>query len=228
LLTTPNDIEHEQQPAKGKINWDLVTNQTQDLTDYLRAKMFPKRYPPLVATNADKTNGFGVKIYYLMPGEVEESAALDNSNYTNNISIVTRINYKGKVLLIMGDMMKDGTKEILNVTDLGSDLEKYGVDFLIAPHHGLRSSFSTDLFRAMKGGKTRQLNIISERPTNRGSQEIVDERYGLSDYCKGCSVLINSRFENKRKVRTSVFGHVKIRIKRNGDFTITTGDLALR
>ena len=38
-----------------------------------------------------------------------------------------------------------------------------GVDFLICPHHGLKSSFSVDLFSSMKDGKTNKLNLMEHR-----------------------------------------------------------------
>jgi len=98
LLTVPNDIEHKKQLQKGKINWDLVTNQSDELTDYLRKKMFPDRASSLRATQDDKSDGFVFKIYYLLPGTCEEDPELLKANYTNNLSIMARLNYKGKVL----------------------------------------------------------------------------------------------------------------------------------
>ena len=97
---------------------------------------------------------------YLLPGICEDNEDLEKANYTNNISIMARLNFKGKIFLFCGDIMKDGMTKILNTNKtLNSDLSTYGIDFLIAPHHGLRSSFSTDLFSTMKGNKTLCLNI---------------------------------------------------------------------
>ena len=33
LLTVPNDIDHKEQPPKAKVNWDLITNQSDELTN---------------------------------------------------------------------------------------------------------------------------------------------------------------------------------------------------
>ena len=41
-------------------------------------------------------------------------------------------------------------------------LNNDGVDYLVAPHHGLQTSFSEYLFQNIKGNKVR-LNIISEK-----------------------------------------------------------------
>ena len=228
LLTTPNDITHQNQPAKGKINWGLVTNPSDELTNYLRKNMLPGRQPPLKATEDDKNQGFVFKIYYLLPGICEESDDLKKTNYTNNISIISRLNYKGNVVLFTGDMMKDGMKKIISIKNkFRLDLAKYGVDFLIAPHHGLRSSFSTDLFNSMKGNKTRKLNIIPERQTPKDSNEIVDTRYSDSSYSGGFPVVINGKRERKRMLKTSGVGHIRIDLFENKESRVFAGPNAL-
>lgn len=228
LLTVPNDVSHANQPDKGKVNWNLVTNPSDDLTNYLRRNMFSGRTPPLRATGDDKTKGFVFKIYYLLPGICEDSKDLGKANYSNNISIMARLNFKGNVFLFCGDMMKDGMTKILNTTKtLTSDLSKYGVDFLITPHHGLRSSFSTELFSTMKGNRTRCLNIISEKPTKEGSNEIVDNRYRDKKYSGGHDVLINGKKERKRQLRTSAVGHIRINLYESGRVLVSTGKNAL-
>lgn len=228
LLTVPNDVDKPNQPPKGKVNWDLVTNQSDELTNYLRKKMFPNRTPPLRATQDDKTKGFVFEIYYLLPGLCEDSDDLKKMNYTNNISIMSRLNFKGKVILFCGDMMKDGMSKVLNSNKtLSSSLAKYGVDFLIAPHHGMRSSFPTELFSAMKDGKTRCLNIISEKPTKKESNEIVDNRYGDKAYSGGHDVFINDKKERKRRIRTSAVGHIRITLFESGRAIVVTGNNAL-
>lgn len=228
LFTTPNDIDHEDQPRHGKINWSLVTNPSDDLTKILRNKMFPRRQPPLKATKDDKTKGFVFKIYYLLPGICETDSELKKANYTNNCSIMARLNYRGNVVLFCGDMMKDGMAKIIKSDSaLKNDLMKYGVDFLITPHHGLRSAFSTDLFTTIKGNKTRGLNIIPEKPTKDGSNEIVDTRYGSSNYCKGHIVLNKGKRHRKNMLKTSTFGHIRIDIFANKQTRVVSGDNAL-
>lgn len=231
LLTTPNNIDHQDQPKYGKINWSLVTNPTDDLTKILRNDMLPRRQPPLRATKDDNANGFFFKIYYLLPGVCETDSELQKANYTNNCSIMARLNYKGKVVLFCGDMMKDGmTKIIKSDSAFKNDLIKYGVDFLIAPHHGLRSSFSTELFSTIKGNKTRGLNIniIPEKPTKEGSNEIVDTRYGSADYCKGHIVLNKGKRHTIKILKTSTFGHIRIDLLENKQTRVIAGDNAFK
>lgn len=226
LITVPND--NNPQDQKMKIDWERIDNQSQDLTKYLREKLLKGRQPPLRPATDDGSDGFVFKIYYLPPGDCVDNENLDNSNYTNNVSIVARLNYKGRVTLFGGDMMKDGMSELLGSdVNFKNDLDKFGVDFFIAPHHGLRSSFSTDVFSAMKGSKS-SLNIISEKQTKGDSNQIVDERYSYEDYSSGHEVHINGKREKKRKIRTSKVGHIRISIFENGKTVVDTGEDCLR
>jgi len=206
-----------------------VDNPTDELTKVLRNKMFLRRKPPLRATKDDSTKDFIFKIYYLLPGVCEKDSELKKANYTNNCSVMARLNYKGKVVLFCGDIMKDGMAKIIksNAT-FKNDLMKYGVDFLITPHHGLRSSFSIDLFSTIRGNKTRGLNIIPEKPTKEGSNEIVDSRYGSSNYCKGHIVLNKGKKYRKNMLKTSTFGHIRIDLLENKQTRVAAGDNALR
>lgn len=220
LLTVPND--NDPQDKKYKINWERIKNPNEELTNYLRKKMLPGRTPPLKATR-ESTKGFNFEIHHLAPEICENDEAIATANYPNNISILARLNYKGNVVLFSGDMMKDGMKKIIETTSFGQRLKHAGVSFLVVPHHGLRSSFSVDLFNAMKGGKP-ALNIISEKPTKSDSNEIVDTRYGDPDYANGHKVIIGGKSVQKRKLRTSAVGHIHIRLFEDGRRLVTTGD----
>lgn len=220
LITVPND--NDQQDSIYKVNWDRIQNPDDDLTNYLRDEVLPGRTPPLKATT-ESTEGFYFEIHHLTPDTCENDKDLSVCNYPNNISIMARVNYKGKVVLFAGDIMKDGMKKLIDTTSFGKRLKDIGVTFLVAPHHGLRSSFSVDFFSAMKNGKP-ALNIISEKPTKADSNEIVDDRYGKEEYASGHKVFIDGKSEQKRKLRTSKVGHVHIRIFEDGNTVVTTGD----
>lgn len=225
LLTTPND--NEGQDDDMKINWSLIENPSDDLTAYLRKNMISGRTPPLRATGEDNSDGFVFKIYFLKPRVCEEDCDLLKSNYPNNVSIVARLNYRGKTMLFCGDMMKDGMEKLLSLDrNFREDLNKYGVDFLIAPHHGLRSSFSTKLFSHIRGGKSK-LNIVSEKPTKADSNQITDDRYGHRDYSAGHVVYVDGKRELRRKLRTSAVGHIKIILDDPKNSIVRTGDKVL-
>lgn len=174
-ITCPND--NQGQDEKFKINWELI-----DDNDNVRTlrNMLKNRYPPLVSVN--EQNEF---IFYILPKTVENNTELSNESYCNNISIAVYVNINGTKVLIPGDLQKAGMEYLIN-----SDINFYnklreGVDILIAPHHGLRSSFSTVMFDTIKGKKTRCINIISEKPTTTDSTRQVDSRYSTGDYCEG-------------------------------------------
>jgi hypothetical protein len=79
----------------------------------------------------------------------------------------------------------------------------------------------------MKGNKTRGLNLIPEKPTKEGSNEIVDSRYGSSNYCSGHMVLNKGKRHRKNMLKTSTFGHIRIDLFENKQTRIVTGDSAL-
>lgn len=84
----------------------------------------------------------------------------------------------------------------------------WGVDYLVAPHHGLATSFPECLFQELKGGKTR-LNIISEKIRTSDSAENrsdVDGRYYSSDYSTAGNDL------KQNAVKTSM-GHIVINLE---------------
>ena len=103
-------------------------------------------------------------------------------------------------------MLKEGMQYLIdNNMNFKNYLSNDGVDYLIAPHHGLQTSFSEYLFQTMSGNKTR-LNIISEKVREADSDENrsdVDSRYYSSDYSTGKNSL------NQNAVKTSS-GHIVI------------------
>jgi beta-lactamase superfamily II metal-dependent hydrolase len=200
LLTCPNDDKGMKE--NEKINWMLFEKNPN--IDILK-KMLVDRRPPLKATNPQ--NEF---IYYLPPKEIECEKKLtsEGETYCNNISIVTYIRINGSKILLPGDIMKNGMELIIKKNSSMRNKLEEGVDVLIAPHHGLRSSFSTFLFSHMKNMKTRCLNIISEKQTIEGSDRQVDSRYSSQDYCDG----VNNLSTNSGKVfqRKTSGGHIFI------------------
>ena len=118
-------------------------------------------------------------IYYLTPEYCYNEPDL-KASYANNISIAIYIRVGDKTVLFPGDLMKTGMSNLINTNgQFKYNLNRDGVDYLIAPHHGLQTSFSQDLFDNITGNKTR-LNIISEKTRSTESLENrsnVDTRY---------------------------------------------------
>ncbi|WP_373827734.1 MBL fold metallo-hydrolase [Bacteroides heparinolyticus] len=177
LYTTPNDLTMGWDAHRKNVNWDLVDDPDGD--DVKKVKeVYEGRHLPLTVCLPTK-----MTLGYMYPGDVEDNETLTNESYTNNISLVLYI-HAGYKILFAADVQKEGMKRLL---EDDKELKKkigQGVDFLVCPHHGLRSSFSVELFDAMKDGKTKKLNIVSEKSATDDKRK-VDSRYSSTDYCEG-------------------------------------------
>ena len=167
------------------------------------------RNPPLAVTDPYK-----MTLAYLYPKAVEDDATLDSESYTNNVSLAVYINDRYSILF-PGDLQKEGMKALLNGTTknkqgktLKNKLQTFGVDFLVTPHHGLRSSFSTALFDAIKGHKTHKLNIVPEKPNTKDDARQIDSRYASTDYCEAVNNL--STKDSPACQRKTSNGHIYI------------------
>lgn len=206
LYTTPNDLSKGAEGYKN-VNWNLVDDP--DCAEVKKVKdIYKGRTLPLRVCDPSR-----MAIGYIYPGWVENEDTLKKESYTNNISIALYI-HSGYRIFFAADIQKEGMKKLLNDNpELKKKIEQ-GVDFLICPHHGLLSSFSTELFNTMKGGKTKKLNIVSEK-ANGDDNRNVDSRYSSTDYCEG----ENNLSTDGKKVcqRKTSLGHIFI----NDDGTVT-------
>lgn len=207
LYTTPNDLTKGADAHRKNVNWNLVDDP--DGADVKKIKeVYKGRQLPLRVSLPSK-----MTLGYIYPGDVEDNETLTNESYTNNISLVLYI-HAGYKILFAADVQKEGMKQLL---EDDKELKKkigQGVDFLVCPHHGLRSSFSTELFDAMKDGKTKKLNIVSEKSATDDKRN-VDSRYSSTDYCEGDNNL--STEDNIVCQRKTSQGHIFI----DDDGTIT-------
>jgi hypothetical protein len=202
LLTCPND--NLGMPEGHNVNWNLVGSEDQDFIITLR-KMLVGRIPPLRATSDQ--NEF---IYYLPPQYVENNKEINAESYCNNISIATFLIINNFRIFLPGDLQKLGMEKIIELNYSLKNRLKGGVDVLIAPHHGLKSSFSTVLYDNMKDNKTNSLHIVSEKTNNPDEARDVDSRYSSSDYCFGNNNLKGGNgIEKCYQVKTSR-GHIFI------------------
>lgn len=175
LLTCPNS--NNGMPSGHKINWGKFDEESTNIKKL--KEMLLDRKPPL-RTTSDQ-NEF---IYYLPSKEVENNSELSNESYCNNISIVVFLIVNQHRIFFPADIQKLGMVELIDNNHYLKNKLKGGVDVLITPHHGLRSSFSTYMFEQMKNGKTNCLNVVSEK-VNTSDKREVDSRYSTAEYCKG-------------------------------------------
>lgn len=177
LYTTPNDLTKGFDAHRKNVNWELVDDPDSDDVKKVKEVYKGRHLPLRVCLPTKMTLG------YMYPGDVEDNETLTSESYTNNISLVLYI-HAGYKILFAADVQKEGMKQLL---EDDKELKKkigQGVDFLVCPHHGLRSSFSTELFDSMKDGKTKKLNIVSEKSATDDKRK-VDSRYSSTDYCEG-------------------------------------------
>lgn len=207
FLTCPND--NDKQHEKFRINRNAlgvesefrscVLDDMSERTTSVPFNMVMSPDNPLVSIIDE------ISLFYITPQECESEDILKLS-YANNISLVLFLRVGAKTVLIPGDLLKDGMRYLIdNDSQFKNLLEIEGVDYLLAPHHGLQTSFSEYLFQTIKGNKTR-LNIISEKVRTLDSDESrtdVDNRYYSSEYSTANNTL------NKYGVKTSM-GHIVI------------------
>ena len=177
LYTTPNDLTKGWDAHRKNVNWDLVDDSDGDDVKKVKEVYKGRQLPLRVSLPTKMTLG------YIYPGTVEDNETLRSESYTNNISLVLYI-HAGYKILFAADVQKGGMKKLLEDDKELKKMIGKGVDFLVCPHHGLRSSFSTELFDAMKDGKTKKLNIVSEKSATDDKRN-VDSRYSSTDYCEG-------------------------------------------
>jgi len=199
FMTCPSD--NEKMDIKFRINRDKIGELTENKKAILKEMKGRNPSNPLPL----KTIIPNTDLSFIYPSNVEEDSDLDNG-YANNISLALFLECGDKTILLPGDLLKEGTKYLINNnTHFRNLLSSKGVDYLVAPHHGLQSSFSSKLFETIKDNKTR-LNIISEKTRESDSDENrsdVDGRYYSSDYSTGDNAL------DQYGVKTSL-GHIVV------------------
>lgn len=183
LLTTPND-RWDARNTYRNVDWNLIDDPQNKSIKYMRKYMFEGRRVPL------QTSTEGQYIAYIWPESVHKKSELYKESYTNNISIATFLASETYNIFFPGDLQKEGMAFLLDINcgykDFADDFVtaiEDGVDYLVAPHHGLRSSFSTELFDVI--GKTRKLNIIPAKVYSKDDAREIDTRYQGSDFCEG-------------------------------------------
>lgn len=212
LLTMPNDIGGQEE--KFKINWDLISNPSEDYVGFIRDNILVMRRPGRpIASDQDSSNPLVscdeeyITLHFIPPKDCEDN--LSNANYANNVSITLFLEINGHTTYLPGDLMNDGMQYLLETDETFKDkVTQSGIDFLIAPHHGLSSedSFPDALFENLKNNKTFRLNIIPEKTRNKSAENNrsdVDEKYYSSNYCEG-----NNNLEYKALMTNG--GHVVI------------------
>ncbi len=235
LLTCPND--KDEQDDDLKVDFARIRrDDNAEFIDKYRSAYAGRKLPlrTMESYNANTPNvEYG--IYFAAPGLVDELHPENDHMYTNGLSIVLYLRHGNQSILIPGDVTPEvmtaiiaedrriekrytyfweaaAAQEALHTQTGGQPaladlLEERGLSVLVAPHHGLKSGFSAELFAAIDGGKT-LLNVISEK---RGST--VDGRYQSSDTAQGLFVDVEGREQVRYSVSTKDGHHILIIFK---------------
>jgi len=144
----------------------------------------------------------GVSVSERMLG-VRVARALGGSANTrvNNASVVSRIDYLGRSILICGDMEATGWAHAL--ADPGWRDHVSNIDILVAPHHGHSSSYSQDLMNLAKPS----LVLFSAL----SGDDSTDSRYS-SDGIAG--MVVGSKVRSSLSTRAD--GHIAVTITEVG------------
>jgi len=183
-------------------------------------------------------------LYYVRPPVVGKIYPDNDQEYVNGTSMIVFYRHGYHTLLLPGDITPDAFKHILDEGDglekrytifdrrqssahprwhdttcdqpsLKSLLSTYGLSILVAPHHGLKSGYSEDLYQAIKDGKP-GLVVISEKRHLSKSDGEVEPLYQSPDGSKGQKVDIEGKEEFRNSVSTRDGHHMLILFQGTG------------
>lgn len=168
-------------------------------------------------------------IFYLSPPVCEAIHPKDDLQYVNSTSILLFLRYGDHTILFPGDMTPEGMKCILNETNglekrytvfdssfsedsnwhretsnqpsLKKLLSEYSLTVLVAPHHGLESGYSQDLYDAMADKKP-GIVVISEKRYLNAQDGLICQKYQTKDGASGLKVNIEGKEETKYSLST--------------------------
>lgn len=186
-------------------------------------------------------------LYYIKPPIVKDLIYKDDFKYVNGSSMVMYYRYGKNSILIPGDILPDSIEHIIeegNGTEkrfsefsytptnntwhketstqpgLSQLLGVHGLSVLVAPHHGLESGFSSELYETIKDNKP-SVVIISEKRHNGENDGTVDSRYQSKDGAKGVDAIIDGEVKKDNYSLTTRNGHhYLITFSPNGEMKI--------
>ena len=177
-------------------------------------------------------------IYYIRPPVCEKIHEKNDQAYGNCTSIMFYFRHGQHTILFPADMTPEGMKHVLEEKNgvekrytrfdrklseehpdwrektsdqpsLKSLLKSMGLSILVAPHHGLESGFSLDLYAAISGGRP-QLVVLSERLHKRETDGSIHSRYYSEKGASGLTVEIEGKKETRRSLSTIKGHHILI------------------
>lgn len=183
-------------------------------------------------------------LYYVRPPVVNDIFPDNDQEYGNGTSLVIFYRHGFHTVLLPGDLTPETFKHLLDegeglekrftvfdrrqstvhpqwhkISDdqpsLKSLLGSHGLSILLAPHHGLKSGYSEDLYKAIKGDKP-GLVVISEKRHMSDTDGEVDPFYQSPEGAKGQKVYIEGKEEFRYSVSTRDGHHILILLQGTG------------
>lgn len=183
-------------------------------------------------------------LYYVRPPVVDEIFPDNDQEYGNGISLVVFYRHGIHTLLITADINPEAFEHLLyegkglekrytifdrsqssthptwhlkseNQPSLRSSLSEHGLSILIAPHHGLKSGYSYDLYESIRERKP-GLVVISEKRHLADTDGEVDPLYQLQRGAVGQNVYIEGKREFRYSVSTRNGHHILILFQGTG------------
>jgi hypothetical protein len=185
----------------------------------------------IVHNQPEDMPGLEYGIYYVRPPLCEELHPSEDHKYGNATSLVFYYRHGKQSILLPGDITpeaikyvlydKDGTEKRYTIFDkhssernpdwhmktsdqpsLSSRLGRLGLTVLVAPHHGLESCYSPELYDAMKGGMP-SLVVLSEKRKRGEHDGATDVHYTSANGAAGLEVNVEGQRLMKRYISTS-------------------------
>jgi len=182
-------------------------------------------------------------LFYVRPPVIGDIHPKNDQDYGNGMSLVLFYRHGKHTFLIPGDITPACLKHILDEGDglekrytvfdrqikedhpewhqktndqpsLKSLLQQYGLSVFVAPHHGLESGFSEDLYEALNNKPS--VVVISEKRHSSDTDGSIDSRYQCSDGASGLSVDVEGTTESKFSVSTKNGHHILISLEGTG------------
>jgi hypothetical protein len=239
LLTCPNDRQPGEEVAWNRIsdNREGFADLLQTYRDLFK-KREPPLQTIQYETNRSLPSALEYGLYYLRPSICAALHPKDDNQYGNALSIMLYLRHGVNTILFPGDITPEGMKRVLdnghgvekrftrfepsfsrsypdshqktsNQIGLRKLLEDYGLSVLVAPHHGLESCFSSELYDSMKNKKP-QLVAISEKRHTSPQDGKIHATYQGEDGASGLYVSIDGEREKRDSVSTANGHHILI------------------
>ncbi|MCB9929052.1 MAG: hypothetical protein H6844_06530 [Alphaproteobacteria bacterium] len=131
---------------------------------------------------------------------------------TNNLSLVTFINYNGFQILFPGDLERPGWLEMLANPEFRQELQNTTI--LVASHHGRQNGYCDELF----SGWSPQAVVVSDKPIVHNTQNVPQYQNCIS----GDGINVYGQNRRRRVLTTRKDGAITFTVNASGNYNVHT------